>query len=543
MIFVIGLAVIIGSIMVTSAGYPMIAIFSPLGGDTVYTDTIAVFGGAMGTEGAIVESVTVNGLFADGTTSWSKDISLQPGQNKITAVAIDNMGQSSSKTIYVSYIASTHSLALTTLPPPSTTIPIGSYRPTPTPTSTPTSTPTPTPMLTPTPMPPATPMSVPMHTGSISITSIPTGAGVYLDDSFAGITPITLEDVTVGYHMAKVSKEGYRSEIMNIYLYKGITKELNIGLEPITGSIAVSSTPSGASVYLDDVDMNKITPCMLSEVLVGQHSIKLTKSDYFNVTRNVSVSVGRTSSLHENLTGYGSIDISSDPPGANVYLDANYTGETPKNMSKVIVGNHTIKLTKSDYDDEIINVSLSVGETLHLHENLTGYGSLRISSYPSGANVYLDGDYKGKTPLDISKVVEGWYSIKLTRQGYKDVAQMSHVSAGMTTRVDETFLVQGAVNISTIADLMLIIIAIIVIIGLLISTGLVVSRRKQDALSKSIMKEGDVTPHVESGQKIDFAKRKDIILLNSPEWIKHKDYAKINPLYEKAQELETCVFG
>jgi ABC-type multidrug transport system ATPase subunit len=39
-------------------------------------------------------------------------------------------------------------------------------------------------------------------------------------------------------------------------------------------------------------------------------------------------------------------------------------------------------------------------------------------------------------------------------------------------------------------------------------------------------------------QKIEFAKRKEIILLNSQDWIKHKDYPKINPLYEEALELE-----
>ncbi len=39
-------------------------------------------------------------------------------------------------------------------------------------------------------------------------------------------------------------------------------------------------------------------------------------------------------------------------------------------------------------------------------------------------------------------------------------------------------------------------------------------------------------------QKIEFAKREETILLNSQEWKKHKDYPKINPLYEKAQELE-----
>jgi hypothetical protein len=206
MIFVIGLAVVIGSIMVTSAGSVMIAIYSPSDGETVYTDKIAVFGGAMGTDGAIVESVTVNGIFADGTTSWRKDISLQPGLNEITAVATDRSGNRAVATISVAYIEA----------PPST----------------------PTPRL------------IPMPTGSISITTTPSGAEIYWDGSFKGNTSITLED-EVGYHKVKVSKEGFHSVTRDIDLHKGITKKLNIELEPITGSIVVSSTPSGASVYLD----------------------------------------------------------------------------------------------------------------------------------------------------------------------------------------------------------------------------------------------------------------------------------------------------
>jgi len=510
MIFVLGLTVVIGSIMVTSAGSPMIAIYSPSNGDPVYTDKIAVFGGAMGTEGAVVGSVTVNGLLADGTTSWRKVISLQPGSNSITAVATDRSGKRATETIFVTYITPT-------TPPTPTTISDGGQGPTP----------IPTPIPTPT---------IPMPTGSISITTTPSGAEIYWDNVPKGNTSITFED-EIGHHTVKVIKEGFHSKTRSVDLLKGITKKLNVELEPITGSIVVSSTPSGACAYLDDVDMKANTICKLREVVVGNHTIKLTKPDYFDkVIRNVSVSNSSTTKLNVNLTGYGSIDISTDPSGAKVYLDGNNTGETtPNNISKVVMGNHTIKLTKSDYDDVIRNVSVSVGETISLHENLTGYGSLSISSSPSGAKVYLDGDYNGVTPLDISKVVEGWHSIKLTKSYYADMEEMIYVSAGESTQVGETLSVLEATFISKIEVQIAIILAII---GLLISTGLIVSRRKLYALSKSIMKEEDVRRHVESRQKIDFAKRKKILLLNSQEWIKHNDYSKINPLYEKAQELE-----
>ena len=49
----------------------------------------------------------------------------------------------------------------------------------------------------------------------------------------------------------------------------------------------------------------------------------------------------------------------------------------------------------------------------------------------------------------------------------------------------------------------------------------------------------DVTQKIESEkQKIKFAKRKEIIELNSQEKVKHKDHSKINSLYEGALELE-----
>ena len=47
----------------------------------------------------------------------------------------------------------------------------------------------------------------------------------------------------------------------------------------------------------------------------------------------------------------GSISISSDPPGAAVYLDGESKGNTPIFIYGVIVGKHSIKLTKPGYED------------------------------------------------------------------------------------------------------------------------------------------------------------------------------------------------
>jgi hypothetical protein len=414
-IFVIGLAVVIGSIMVTSVGGLRIEINSPSDGDTVSTDKTTVYGCAiMDPSGAVVESVivTVNDHphLAYGTPSWHSElISLQPGRNEITAVAIDESGKSvTTPTIYVNYEPNTtHTNGPSpATPPTTTTISNGGYRPTPAPTPTP--------------------------TGSISITTKPSEAKIFWDGVFKGNTTIALEDV-IGNHRVKISKEGFKNVTSRISLYEDMPITRHFVLEPINGSIAVSSTPSGAIVYLDNDNMSVITPCMLN-VNVGEHTLKLTKSDYFDETENVSVSVDKIEYVHVNLTGYGSISISSNPDGAYVYLDNNYMNKTCE-LSEVVVGQHTIKLTKSGYFNVTKNVSVSVGITHPVRINLTECCSISISTNPSGAKVYLDGNYKGETPKNISKVPQGNHSIEFKKLDYVSVTKNIQVSAGETTSV------------------------------------------------------------------------------------------------------------
>ena len=99
------------------------------------------------------------------------------------------------------------------------------------------------------------------------------------------------------------------------------------------------------------------------------------------------------------------------------------------------VGAKHVPLNKSGYDDVTIPVSVSTCETTPRHVVLTGYGSLYISSDPSGASVYLDGEYVGETPCTSGEIKEGSHFITLTKYRYKNVTKMTQVSAGITTPV------------------------------------------------------------------------------------------------------------
>lgn len=70
------------------------------------------------------------------------------------------------------------------------------------------------------------------------------------------------------------------------------------------GDISIESDPSGAKVHLDGADTNKTTPCTLSAVKEGEHTIKLTLADFGEWEGKVTVKKKKQVSISPILKGY-----------------------------------------------------------------------------------------------------------------------------------------------------------------------------------------------------------------------------------------------
>ncbi|MFN3528028.1 MAG: PEGA domain-containing protein, partial [Candidatus Altarchaeaceae archaeon] len=118
---------------------------------------------------------------------------------------------------------------------------------------------------------------------------------------------------------------------------------------------------------------------------------------------------------------YGSIRVETDPSGMDVFLDDEYKGQTPTTISNVPVGTHTVKCTKPGYKNCVWTVTVDPGEMIKVFCAQTP--GLYLYSSPSGAYVYLDGVYKGQTPVKISNVPVGTHTVKFTKPGYDDCVE------------------------------------------------------------------------------------------------------------------------
>ena len=138
--------------------------------------------------------------------------------------------------------------------------------------------------------------------GTIIVMSFPQGASVYLNDEYRGITPIKLENIPPGKYLVNVSKAGANNDSAPVVLFEGSTREIGFTLEsaspsPVvptgSGSVAVDSSPGGATVMLDGKDVGTTRmdgyAHIVENIPAGSHTITVELAGYPAYTSTVTV--------------------------------------------------------------------------------------------------------------------------------------------------------------------------------------------------------------------------------------------------------------
>lgn len=124
------------------------------------------------------------------------------------------------------------------------------------------------------------------------------------------------------------------------------------------GTLVVSSIPSGASVYIDEIYKGS-TPVEISNLIPGTYTIRISKTGavdkYNDILDRVTISSGKESKKDYTLSKVkvgGSIDVTTKPAGAYVYIDGVYEGISPIKVTGLSDGQHSLKVTLSGYPDQ-----------------------------------------------------------------------------------------------------------------------------------------------------------------------------------------------
>ncbi len=219
-----------------------------------------------------------------------------------------------------------------------------------------------------------------------------------------------------------------------------------LGANIAAGSITVRTVPGGASVTLDGVYQGQ-TPLGNDALLIenidpGPHQLVLSKSGYLDDHHPFWIGSGQRSDIRITLSATtsqsGSVSIVSSPAGADVLLDGGYRGRTPITISGLTTGRHTVVLELPGYVRYEDAVEIQNGVMTYLDPVLTStaaVGFISVVSSPAGAFVYIDGAYRGATPLTVAAPT-GSRRIELDRPGYADWSSTAQVTSGATVQVN-----------------------------------------------------------------------------------------------------------
>lgn len=218
------------------------------------------------------------------------------------------------------------------------------------------------------------------------------------------------------------------------------------GANIAAGSIAVRSAPGGASVTLDGIYQG-LTPLgndvlLIENIEPGPHQLVLSKSGHVDERHPFWIGSGQRSEIRITLSATtsqtGSVSIVSSPSGADVLLDGGYRGRTPITMSGLTLGRHELVLELPGYARYTDTVEVQNGVMTYLDPVLTpspSVGFVSVVSTPEGASVFVDGAYRGVTPLTVAAPA-GSRRIELDHPGYADWSSTAQVAAGATVTVN-----------------------------------------------------------------------------------------------------------
>ncbi|MBI3923823.1 MAG: PEGA domain-containing protein [Armatimonadetes bacterium] len=132
------------------------------------------------------------------------------------------------------------------------------------------------------------------------MTSTPAGATVFLDSRFAGVTPLTLPEVSLGNHLLTLTKYRHASEARILKVDKA-SVEVQVELKALgRGSLKVSALPEETQVYLNGGLKGK-SPVTVEDLSPGKYNLRLEADGFVTLQETIEVQASQETKIERTL--------------------------------------------------------------------------------------------------------------------------------------------------------------------------------------------------------------------------------------------------
>ncbi|UDQ98932.1 PEGA domain-containing protein [Lentisphaerota bacterium WC36G] len=201
--------------------------------------------------------------------------------------------------------------------------------------------------------------------------------------------------------------------------------------EPPT-TISLNSKISNVKVISNEKEYD--VPCKIKVIPNRNYFFIAKKDGYDEKWFQLSVAKGKNLKYAIELDKRKTlILIDSNPKGAEVLFNDQVVGSTPCTIKNLSNGDYSLFLNKLGYSQKKVQWSITNGRPKLIKVDLqSNFGTLKITSEPSGAVVKANKKVLGRTPLNQS-ITNGVYELTLEKAGYAREKIAVRVQAEKTT--------------------------------------------------------------------------------------------------------------
>ncbi len=287
----------------------------------------------------------------------------------------------------------------------------------------------------------------PAH-GFISVTSTPeSDAIVYIDGNKVGQTPYTSDKIASGEHKVRVVKEMYSAVEKTFTVTDGNTTRAALTMSANFVNVSIT-TDADSDIYVDNEKKGKGS--WSGRLGDGPHGLEARKASHKSSIKNIQLTLGKNETvvIPDPTPIYGTLDVASNPMGANIIIDGKSYGTTPRVLTNVLIGSHELRLEKSGCAGVTKSFTLDETNKLTINEKLATGREMTISTDGAGDKIYVDGNYVGVSPFTTT-LSFGSHNVKAVRGDKESKQTVTVAQSGGDTNVklmfsdNRTFTVNG----------------------------------------------------------------------------------------------------
>ncbi len=241
-----------------------------------------------------------------------------------------------------------------------------------------------------------------------------------------------------GEYTVNVRKQGYYdiSQAFNVGDEPSMTVEL--AMRRLPGRLSIETLPPVDAIVSIDNSMIGKAPYGPIELQPGEHSVSVNADRYLPFSDVIDMAgLGREEMLSVQLVPrWSNVTIRSEPAGAVIYSGNTQIGETPSTI-ELFEGTHQISVVRDGFKawDGAVVARPNIDQTLPLIRLQPANATLQVNSIPRGANVTVDGRYRGQSPISLALSPGIDYVIGLSKAGYGSSSRRVRLSAAASDSI------------------------------------------------------------------------------------------------------------